>query len=123
METPSRLRCGPFTSAGAGTGANGAKAKLDKAAAQTPGWFTERPSDTFRRHVWVSPFWVDNALTSAEVLGIDRCIFGSDWPHTEGLPEPLGYEREIESLGPDAVRKIMSDNVAALSQPITAPVG
>ena len=96
--------------------------KLDKAAAQSPGWFTERPSDTFRRHVWVSPFWEDNALTSAEVLGIDRCIFGSDWPHTEGLPEPLGYEREIESLGPDAVRKIMSDNVAALSQPITAPV-
>ena len=97
--------------------------KLDKAAAQSPGWFTERPSDTFRRHVWVSPFWEDNAVTSAEVLGIDRCLFGSDWPHTEGLPEPRDYADEIAALGAGAVRSIMHDNAAILSTPCTSPVG
>ena len=97
--------------------------KLDKAAAQSPGWFTERPSDTFRRHVWVSPFWEDNAVTSAEVLGVDRCLFGSDWPHTEGLPEPRDYADEIATLGAPAVRSIMRDNAARLSTPCTAPVG
>jgi predicted TIM-barrel fold metal-dependent hydrolase len=66
----------------------------------------------------VSPFWEDNAVTSAEVLGIDRCLFGSDWPHTEGLPEPREYEHEIASLGADAVQRIMRDNAAALSTPL-----
>lgn len=92
--------------------------KLDKAAAQTPGWFTERPSETFRRHVWVSPFWEDDAIASAELLGVDRCLFGSDWPHTEGLPDPLAYERDVAPLGADAVRRIMRDNTAALSRPL-----
>lgn len=92
--------------------------KLDKAAAQSPGWFRERPSETFRRHVWVSPFWEDNAQASAEVLGVDRCLFGSDWPHTEGLPDPRAYEQEIAPLGADAVRKIMRENAKALSVPI-----
>jgi predicted TIM-barrel fold metal-dependent hydrolase len=94
--------------------------KLDKAAAQSPGWFAERPSDTFRRHVWVSPFWEDRAVQSAEVLGVDRCLFGSDWPHTEGLPEPREYAHEIASLGADAVRRIMRDNTAALTSPLGA---
>ena len=97
--------------------------KLDKAAAQSPDWFTERPSETFRRHVWVSPFWEDNAVTSAEMLGVDRCLFGSDWPHTEGLPEPRDYAEEIATLGAPAVRSIMRDNAARLTTPCTTPVG
>ncbi|HEV8298195.1 MAG TPA: amidohydrolase family protein [Acidimicrobiales bacterium] len=89
--------------------------KVDKAAAQTPGWFSERPSDTFRRHVWVSPFWEDNAVAAAETLGADRCLFGSDWPHTEGLPEPADYFAELATLPDDALRKIMRDNAAQLT--------
>jgi predicted TIM-barrel fold metal-dependent hydrolase len=95
--------------------------KVDKAAKQTPGWFTERPSDTFRRHVWVSPFWEDDAVRAAGTLGVERTLFGSDWPHTEGLPEPSGYVSELASL-PDAdVRRIMCDNAWELTRPL--PVG
>jgi predicted TIM-barrel fold metal-dependent hydrolase len=72
--------------------------------------------------VWVSPFWEDDAVTSANVLGVDRCLFGSDWPHTEGLPEPRDYADEIAALGPDAIRSIMRDNAARLSTPCTSPV-
>src|SRR5258705_18472 len=69
--------------------------KVDLAAAQTPGWFKEKPSETFRRHVWVSPFWEENPARSAEFLGYDRTLFGSDWPHIEGIPEPIEY---VDSL-------------------------
>ena len=43
--------------------------KLDLAATQSGGWFSERPSDTFRRHVWVTPFWEDDPARSG---GVDR---------------------------------------------------
>jgi predicted TIM-barrel fold metal-dependent hydrolase len=57
------------------------------------------------------------------MLGFDRCLFGSDWPHTEGLPEPLDYLNELAPLPPDAVRRIMRDNVAELTRPVAGPVG
>ncbi len=91
--------------------------KLDLAGHQTPGWFAERPSTTFNRHVWVSPFWEDSHVAAAETIGIDRTIFGSDWPHTEGIPEPAGYADQIADLGPDSVRKIMRDNAWELTRP------
>ena len=28
-------------------------------------------------------------------MGADRVIFGSDWPHIEGMPEPLDYLRDV----------------------------
>ena len=92
--------------------------KVDKAAAQTPGWFTERPSETFRRHVWVSPFWEDDAIRAIKMIGVDRCLFGSDWPHTEGLPEPRDYLNELTALDGAAIRRIMHDNAAELTRPI-----
>ena len=92
--------------------------KVDKAARQTPGWFTERPSETFRRHVWVSPFWEDNAARASETIGIERTLFGSDWPHTEGIAVPGAYVDELTSLPDDAVRRIMRDNCVALTQRI-----
>ena len=36
-----------------------------------------------------------------ELLGPDRVIFGSDWPHPEGLADPISYVDELKGL-PDA---------------------
>jgi predicted TIM-barrel fold metal-dependent hydrolase len=91
--------------------------KLDVAATQSGDWFRERPSETFRRHVWVAPFWEDDPLEAATLIGVERTLFGSDWPHAEGIPEPLQYADEIASLGPGAVRRIMRDNVLELTRP------
>ena len=88
--------------------------KLDLAATQSGGWFSERPSDTFRRHVWVTPFWEDDPAEAAELIGVERTLFGSDWPHAEGIAEPISYAGAIESLGDAAVQRIMRDNFREL---------
>ena len=97
--------------------------KVDLASAQTPGWFKERPSDTFRRHVWVSPFWEENPTRTVEFLGADRTLFGSDWPHTEGLSDPPSYVGGLSSLAPDQLRLVMRDNAVELTTPALQPVG
>ena len=63
-----------------------------------PGFFPEDPVDSFRRNVWINPFWEDDVYEIAELMGEDRVIFGSDWPHIEGMPEPLDYARGAQGL-------------------------
>ena len=63
-----------------------------------PGYFTEDPVETFRRNVWINPFWEDDVNEVVELMGADRVIFGSDWPHIEGMPQPLDYAVELKAL-------------------------
>ena len=42
-------------------------------------------------------------------------IFGSDWPHIEGMPQPLDYAVEIKELDDASQRLILHDNAAALN--------
>ena len=76
----------------------------------------EDPVETFKRHVWVSPFHEDDVKRLRELLGADRLLMGSDWPHAEGLPEPIDYVRELAGFSPEDVRRIMRDNALALAQ-------
>ena len=46
-------------------------------------------------------------------MGADRVIFGSDWPHIEGLPEPLDYLTELQKFDDESVRRIMWANAAS----------
>ena len=62
------------------------------------GWFPEDPVETFRRHVWVNPFWEDHVDDVISAVGVDRVIFGSDWPHIEALPEALQCVDELAHL-------------------------
>jgi predicted TIM-barrel fold metal-dependent hydrolase len=40
-------------------------------------------------------------------MGADRVLFGSDWPHIEGLPEPTHDLDTIrEHFGPEDQRRI-----------------
>jgi predicted TIM-barrel fold metal-dependent hydrolase len=50
-------------------------------------------------------------------MGADRVLFGSDWPHIEGLPRPLDYLREAKVLAADDRRMVLHDNVRDLSTP------
>ena len=62
--------------------------KLRSQDKKMPGYFGEDPVEQFRRHVWVNPFWEDDLETVVSLMGADRVIFGSDWPHIEALPAP-----------------------------------
>jgi len=49
-------------------------------------------------------------------VGADRVIFGSDWPHMEGMPEPLDYAAELADLPETDRRRILRDNALALTE-------
>ena len=68
----------------------------------------------------MNPFWEDDVNEVAELMGTDHVIFGSDWPHIEGLPSPLDYLVELKAFDDEDVRKIMLDNVVALNTPLPA---
>ena len=87
---------------------------LRKQANQTPWVFAEDPLDTLRRHVWVTPYLEEDLAALADLIGMDRILFGSDWPHGEGLAEPLDFARELGGFDEPAVRRIMHDNCAEL---------
>lgn len=69
------------------------------------------PSEVLREHLYVSPFYEPyyEALMKqlVEALGIDRLIFGSDWPHGEEKPPPLHDLPHVEGLAPGQVGKLM----------------
>jgi predicted TIM-barrel fold metal-dependent hydrolase len=68
-----------------------------------------------RRHVFVSPHhFGEDLLELARLLGPSQILFGSDFPHGEGLPEPLEFVRRLEGLPADQVRLIMRDNARGL---------
>jgi predicted TIM-barrel fold metal-dependent hydrolase len=92
--------------------------KLTKSYGQTPFAYPEDPRETFRRHVWVSPFYEDELGHLRELIGSDRLLMGSDYPHAEGLAEPVTYFKDLKNFAfSDAdCRLIMRDGGLALSR-------
>ena len=76
--------------------------------------FPENPIEAMRRAIHISPFWEEDFGRLAELLGPDRVLFGSDFPHPEGLGEPVKFAHEISHLGEELVSKIMGGNLARL---------
>jgi predicted TIM-barrel fold metal-dependent hydrolase len=92
--------------------------KLGKSYGQTPHLYPEDPRDTFRRHVYVSPFYEDELGKLRELIGAERMLMGSDYPHAEGLADPSSYIKDLRnfSFSDHDARLIMRDNGIALSQ-------
>jgi predicted TIM-barrel fold metal-dependent hydrolase len=76
--------------------------------------FLEDPIAVFKRNIHVSPFWEEDLGALAELIGEDRVLFGSDYPHPEGLAEPASYVDELAGVPEATVRKIMGGNLARL---------
>jgi predicted TIM-barrel fold metal-dependent hydrolase len=91
--------------------------KLRSTARKTPGYFTEDPVDSFRQNIWINPFWEDDVNETAFHMGADRVVFGSDWPHIEGMPQPLDYVEELEQFNDADRRKILLTNAEELTTP------
>jgi len=72
------------------------------------------PSDVFKEHVYVSPFPEEDVIGLTELIGVDRVLFGSDWPHPEGTAMPGDYVDCIQKLPEADIKKIMRDNTLSL---------
>jgi predicted TIM-barrel fold metal-dependent hydrolase len=90
--------------------------KLHHTVTKYPRWFAEDPAETFRRHVWINPFWEDDVNEVARLMGCERVIFGSDWPHIEGLEKPLDYLAELAAFDDQQKRRILRDNARELNR-------
>ena len=87
-----------------------------------PQMFTENPVDAFKRNIYISPFHEDKIELLAGELGIDHLLFGSDWPHPEGLAEPCSYVDHLpKSFTQEDVEKIMGGNLARIMR-VPVPV-
>jgi predicted TIM-barrel fold metal-dependent hydrolase len=78
------------------------------------GRIREKPSAIVRRHVFVSPYHEEDIPALARTLGASQVLFGSDFPHPEGLAEPAEFADEIAELSEPEQRLILRDNALRL---------
>jgi predicted TIM-barrel fold metal-dependent hydrolase len=78
--------------------------------------FAEHPVEALRRNIYICPFWEEDFSYLADLIGDDHVLFGSDWPHPEGLASPQSYFNDLSALKlpEETIRKFMGGNVAKL---------
>ena len=88
--------------------------KLEKVYEREPGIFDEDPMVAFRRCIWVHPFHEEDTVGLVKLLGADNVVFGSDYPHPEGMYDPITFVDEIDELPEADQAKIMGGNLARI---------
>ncbi len=91
--------------------------KMKKLYGQVPGAFAGDPVEALRSRVWVSPYYEDDLGALKDAIGADHILFGSDYPHAEGLADPLSFAKELDGFSAAEVRMVMRDNAMSLSTP------
>jgi predicted TIM-barrel fold metal-dependent hydrolase len=87
---------------------------LDEVWHRTRDHWPEHPVETFRRNIWVHPFHEEDPIGLIELLGPEHVCFGSDYPHVEGLSDPVGWVDEIADLSLEEVAMVMGGNARGL---------
>lgn len=75
-----------------------------------PQEFAQHPVESFKEHVWVSPFYEDDLPGLRDLMGADHILFGSDWPHAEGLYDPTAFIHDIPGFSDEEARQVMHTN-------------
>lgn len=95
---------------------------LNSVYGKMPQNFEEHPVEVFRRNIWVSPFWEGSVADVVDAVGWDKVMFGSDWPHPEGLETAQGYYKYAEHMDTRRTYDFMGDNVRRfMGMPIRNP--
>jgi predicted TIM-barrel fold metal-dependent hydrolase len=91
---------------------------VDKAAAlgrrgpMIGGRLPASPSEALAEHLWVCPFPEDDVGQLIGALGADHVLFGSDWPHPEGIRQPADYLAALAGQDALVTRKVLRANTA-----------
>jgi predicted TIM-barrel fold metal-dependent hydrolase len=88
--------------------------RLKKAYGQMPTAFHKHPIDQFHENIYVAPFYEDDMKLLKQQMPVERIIFGSDYPHPEGVAKPLDYLHEFADYKPDEIEKVFSTNLKGL---------
>jgi len=82
---------------------------------KTPQLFGRDPVESFREHVWIAPFYEDSIRNLCDLIGADRVLLGSDWPHPEGLSQPKAWIPDFAALTAAEQRLALRENLKELS--------
>ena len=74
-----------------------------------------RPSEVVKERVFVSPYHEENIPALCESIGASQVLFGSDFPHAEGLADPLSFREGLTGLSADDQTLIMGETLASLA--------
>jgi predicted TIM-barrel fold metal-dependent hydrolase len=91
--------------------------ELGDAYKKAPEGFMGNPVEEVKNRIHISPFWEEDLGELSSIVGVERVLFGSDYPHPEGLAEPARYIdvlNERTKLTEDEKAKIMGGNLARL---------
>jgi predicted TIM-barrel fold metal-dependent hydrolase len=94
-------------------------AQLETTYGMMPQEFREHPVEAFRKHISVSPYYEDDIPALSEMIGVTNVVFGSDYPHPEGLADPTAYIKDIEEMTPADQQRIMSTNLKELIEGVS----
>ncbi|MCM3882700.1 amidohydrolase family protein [Frankia sp. R82] len=87
---------------------------LKNAYKKGPHMFEEEPISVLRRNIHISPFWEEDMARLSELLGVERVLYGSDFPHPEGLAEPASFAAELTNVSEEDKAKILGGNLSRL---------
>jgi predicted TIM-barrel fold metal-dependent hydrolase len=93
---------------------------FEHAYAFAPQAFDENPIDVFKRNIYVHPFHEEDPIGLVKLIGADRVLFGSDFPHPEGMSDPISFVDDLKGLTDEEVRLVMGGNLSRLMHVDTA---
>ena len=88
--------------------------KFQKVYDRSPKAFDEDPMVAFKRCVFIHPFHEEDPQGLIDLIGIDNVMFGSDYPHAEGMYDPVSFVDQLEGLSEDDKAKVMGGNLARI---------
>ncbi len=88
--------------------------KFQKVYERSPQSFDEDPMVAFKRCIYVHPFHEEDPVGLVDLIGADNVVFGSDFPHPEGMFDPVTFVDQLDGLAEDDQAKIMGGNLARI---------
>jgi predicted TIM-barrel fold metal-dependent hydrolase len=88
--------------------------EMEKAYEFHPYAFDEDPVMVLKRNIVVHPFHEEDTRGLIDVIGVDNVVFGSDYPHPEGIADPISFVDELTGLPEDQIAKVMGGNLGRL---------
>jgi predicted TIM-barrel fold metal-dependent hydrolase len=85
--------------------------RLEKVYARSPKSFDEDPMVAFQRCIYVHPFHEEDPIGLVRLIGADNVLFGSDFPHPEGMYDPVSFVDQLEGLPEADKAKVMGGNL------------
>lgn len=79
------------------------------------GYVAGKPSEILREKLFVSPYHEEDVAALVRSLGATQVLFGSDFPHAEGLADPLDFRESLQGLTEHEQALVMGENMAALA--------